>query len=333
MSLHSSTLASPAAHERATLTGVACGLGAGAAWGGVFLAPELVRGFSPLALTAGRFLCYGLLAAAMLAGRWRPLLESVSRQQWRELVWLALTGNTLYYVLLSSAVQLGGIAMTSLVVGFVPVAVTVIGSRERGAVPLRRLLPSLLLCVAGVLCIAWQSLGGPDAPGAWGRGRALLGLCPAVGALACWTAYTVSNARSLRRLGPLTAHDWNLLVGIVTGVQGLALAPLAWAGEAASHSAAAWGRLGAVCLALSILASLLGNALWHRMSRLLPLTLIGQMILFETVFALLYGLLWEWRLPTWLEVAALACVAGSVLACLTAHRQAPVPDPAGGAKL
>jgi hypothetical protein len=34
------------------------------------------------------------------------------------LIWLAFTGNTLYYILLSTAVQTGGIAMTSLVTGF-----------------------------------------------------------------------------------------------------------------------------------------------------------------------------------------------------------------------
>ena len=38
---------------------------------------------------------------------------------------MALTGNTLYYILLSTAVQTGGIAMTSLVIGFLPVAVMV----------------------------------------------------------------------------------------------------------------------------------------------------------------------------------------------------------------
>lgn len=41
-------------------------------------------------------------------------------------------------MLLANAVQLGGIAMTSLVIGFLPVAVTIIGSRDPGAVPLRR---------------------------------------------------------------------------------------------------------------------------------------------------------------------------------------------------
>ena len=68
-----------------------------------------------------------------------------------------------------------------------------------------------------------------------------------------------------------------------------------------------------------MLASLVGNSLWNRASRLLPLTLVGQMILFETLFALIYGWLWEGRWPTLLEVAALTFVVLSVLSCLAVH--------------
>src|SRR3546814_18238318 len=69
--------------------------------------------------------------------------------------------RSFYYVLLSAAVQTGGIAMTSLVIGFLPVAVTLIGSRDRGAVPLARLVPSLLFCAAGAVCLGWQAIGAP----------------------------------------------------------------------------------------------------------------------------------------------------------------------------
>ncbi|MNY61240.1 hypothetical protein D3C86_1979010 [compost metagenome] len=65
------------------------------------------------------------------------------------------------------------------------------------------------------------------------------------------------------------------------------------------------------------------------MSRLLPLTLVGQMILFETIFALFYGLLWEQRLPTLAEMAALVCVVLGVLSCLAAHRRPAPGDGAG----
>src|SRR5690348_4850566 len=88
-----------AAIRRDRLTGVACGLGAGALWGLVFLAPELARGFGPLQLTAGRYLCYGLIAAALVAPRWRGLTAGIPRRGWLDLLWLAAAGNTVYYIL------------------------------------------------------------------------------------------------------------------------------------------------------------------------------------------------------------------------------------------
>jgi drug/metabolite transporter (DMT)-like permease len=87
-------------------------------------------------------------------------------------------------------------------------------------------------------------------------------------------------------------------------------------------------QLGAVSIAVAVAASILGNALWNRMSRLLPLTMIGHMILFETLFALLYGFVWEQRLLVPLEIAALVLVVASVLTCIAAHRrQAPSLQP------
>ncbi|MFT3762814.1 MAG: DMT family transporter [Pseudoxanthomonas sp.] len=309
------------AHPRNQSLGIACGVGAGALWGLVFLAPELVREFSPLLLSIGRYLCYGLIAAAMLAPRWRTLVAGLPRRRWLDLFWLSLCGNTLYYVLLSSAVQTGGIAMTSLVIGFLPVAVTIIGSRDHDAVPLAKLLPSLLACAAGAVCIGWQALAHPAAAG--GSGQRLAGLACAVGALASWTAYAVGNARCLARLRQVSAHEWNLLTGLVTGAQNLALVPLALVLETSRHGDGGWARFGAVSVGVAVLASIGGNGLWNRMSRLLPLTLVGQMILFETLFALLYGWLWERRLPSLPETAALAFVATSVLTCLSAHRRHP----------
>lgn len=307
----------PGALEGDKFVGLACGMGAGALWGLVFLAPKLVGDFGPLHLTVGRYLCYGLIAALLLAPRWRAVCGRLSRQQWRHLAWLAWSGNILYYLLLSAAVQAGGIAMTSLVIGFLPVAVTVIGSRDRAAPPMTALLPSLLLCAAGAFCIGWHTLTQPSVDGS---GSPLLGLAFAVGALASWTAYAVGNARALHQLRGITPHEWNLLTGLLTGAQSLALVPVALLFQAEERDLSAWAHLAVVSLGLAVLASILGNGLWNRMSRLLPLTMVGQMILFETVFALIYGLLWEQRLPTPVEAAALVLVILSVVCCLRAHR-------------
>jgi drug/metabolite transporter (DMT)-like permease len=82
-------------------------------------------------------------------------------------------------------------------------------------------------------------------------------------------------------------------------------------------------KFALVSSGVAIFASIIGNALWNRMSRLLPLTLLGQMILFETLFALLYGFLWDERLPTIAEGVAILLVVASVLSCVTAHRAHP----------
>ncbi|AYC18657.1 hypothetical protein DZA65_01766 [Dickeya dianthicola] len=60
--------------SKKTLEGVACGMGAGALWGLVFLAPELVRAFSPLQIAIGRYSAYGLISLMLLAPRWPSLV-------------------------------------------------------------------------------------------------------------------------------------------------------------------------------------------------------------------------------------------------------------------
>jgi len=289
----------------------------------VFLAPQLVETFNPFLLASGRHLIYGLISVALLASRWRTLAARVTRREWLALAWLGVAGNTLYYVLLSTAVQVGGITMTALVIGFLPVAVTILGSRDRDAVPLAKLFPSLLLCAAGAICIGWQTLVEPMSGPVSAR---VTGLLCAVGALVSWTAFAVGNSRWLGRLDHVSAHDWNLLTGIVTGAQSLILFPLALAFETTHHSASDWARFATVAIGLAVIASIFGNALWNRASRLLPLTLVGQMILFETLFALFYGFLWEQRLPRPLEAVAFVLLVLSVLSCIGAHRDKSRPS-------
>jgi len=58
-----------------TLSGVLAGLGAGALWGLVFVAPRMVQGYSSVDLAAGRFVAYGAVSALLVlwAMRARPL--------------------------------------------------------------------------------------------------------------------------------------------------------------------------------------------------------------------------------------------------------------------
>ncbi len=307
--------------NRSMGAGIGNGVMAGALWGVVFLAPAVLMAFDALQLSAGRYLVYGLVAMLLLAPRWKRVAPQLGLAEWRGLLWLSLAGNLVYFLLLATAVQWAGGAAASLIVGLIPVVVTVIGAREKGAVRLQALVPSLVLCLLGVALVGYEALVSEHAQTPW-RQR-LLGLACAFGALLSWAAYSVGNSRWLARRPDLSAHDWSLLTGVVTGALALLLVPPAFLFGGVPHAPGQWGLFWAVSAGVAVLASLFGNACWNRASRLLPLTLTGQMIVFETLFALLYGFAWQQRGPTVLEGGAIVCLVVGVLWCANAHR-APV---------
>lgn len=309
------------------LAGVACGLGAGALWGLVFLAPKIAPDASPMMMSAGRYLAYGLIAAALLASRWGRVRPHLDVSAWKGLIWLSLSGNLIYYLFLVVAVHFAGVAASALIVGMVPVAVAVWGLRDPDAPPLSRSAPPILLATAAVALIGWEAFqgrggghGGDVAAHAPGGDLVLtlIGLGCAVAALISWSIYAINNSRWMARLPQVSAHDWSLLTGVVTGGLALLLAIPA-ALRDLPDDADQWVRLAGVSVGIAALASILGNALWNQASRLLPLSMLGQMIVFETLFAFLYGFLWEGRGPTVLEIVAIILMIVSVIWCVRAY--------------
>lgn len=301
--------------------GVACGLGAGAMWGLVFLAPKFAPDASPMLMSAGRYLAYGVLAAALLAPRWNKVAPLLDAKAWRGLAWLSLAGNIVYYLFLVVSVHFAGVAASALIVGMVPVVVAIWGLKDPDAPPLRKVGPPILLAALAVGLIGWESLSRE----ALNRdvGQVLLGLGCGLAALISWSAYAIGNSRWMARLPQVSAHDWSLLTGVVTGGFALLLAVPAVV-EASGQTGDQWARLAAASMGVAILASIVGNAFWNQASRLLPLSMLGQMIVFETLFAFAYGYLWEGRGPTVIEIVAMAMMVVSVLWCVRAHRPAAV---------
>ncbi|WP_439682618.1 Permease of the drug/metabolite transporter (DMT) superfamily [Cupriavidus oxalaticus] len=296
--------------------GVLCGLLAGAFWGMVFIAPKLLPVFSPWELAIGRYLAYGLVALVAALPLMKRIARKLTRADCVALLRQAFTGNLLYYVLLAFGVQLAGVGPTSLIIGILPITVTIMGRRDHGAVPLSRLLWPLLVVAVGIACINIDLFGGGQSAHAAAAGDAvrpvwqkLAGVCAAAGALVCWTLYAVDNARYLQRNPHYSGNEWSALYGLSTGAVSAVLAVIGWlvAGDAltSGDSGRDWQWFWMVNAAVALGASLIGNNLWNIASRRLPLTLSGQMIVFETLFALAYGFVFDHRWPRPLEIAAI----------------------------
>ena len=106
----------------------------------------------------------------------------------------------------------------------------------------------------------------------------------------------------------------------MTGAQSLLLAAPVLGLQAATHGSAQWLHFLLVAGGVAILSSVVGGACWNQASRLLPLALSGQVLVIETLAALVFGFLWEQRLPDAYEIAAIALLVSGVVWCLNCHR-------------
>jgi drug/metabolite transporter (DMT)-like permease len=304
--------------------GLLCGLLAGAMWGMVFIVPEILSAFSPLELAVGRYIAYGLIASALMLPRLPGLFRRLEHGDYAALLRHALTGNIIYYMLLALGVKLAGIAPTSLIIGLLPISVTLIGHKDHGAVPLRRMVLPLMVVGAGIACINVDLFAHARVAGA-DPARTLLGVLCAAGALFCWTWYAIDNTRFLKRNPHFSSAEWSALYGISSGLIALLVGLAAFAmrhddlAGAVASSGRDWTIFWIANGLLALGASVIGNQLWNIASRKVPVTLSGQLILFETLFALLYGFIYHQRLPRGLEIAAIVLLTAGVLWSVRVH--------------
>ncbi len=292
------------------LSGVLAGLAAGALWGLVFVAPRMASGFAGIDLTAGRFVVYGLVSVAVLALSWRRARRPTLAQAWGA-AWLSVLGFTGYYWVLVLAIRDAGTEMPALIVGTIPIWVMLLGKPQ--GLRWAALLPGLLLTAAGLWLMAQLPEGarGPH----YARGLVL-----SVAAMACWTAFALLNAAWLRRHPEVRATDWANWLGVATGLGGLLLALTLGTPLPQIVAQPGWPLLALLVVAIGFGSSWLATILWNLASQRLPASLCGQLIVSETLFALLYSFLWDHRWPTLAQWAAVLLFTAGILASIKAHR-------------
>ena len=309
--------------------GVFFGVLAGAMWGLVFLSPKITHQFSPLTQMVVRYVCYGLFAIVFSIRTIVPLVRQLTADDWRKLIVLSLQGNIIYYMLLATGVKYAGIAPTTLIIGVLPLTITLMGRHEHDSLPMRKLLLPCLLIVAGIGSIGIDVfLHGNETLNSTPFERALALIC-AAGALACWTFYAYRNAQYLRAHPQVTASDWSNLTGVVTALLALVMVIVGYlvALYSPEHLLALnmdtsldWLQfilIGGFVIAFC--ASFLGNIMWNKASQLLPISLSAQLIVSESLFSLLYGFLYDARWPRGLEWTAMALSLTGVLWAIQLH--------------
>ena len=303
-------------------------LAAGLMWGLVFIAPLLLPAYPAALLSFARYLSFGLIALP-LAWIDRTRLARISRADWREALKLSVVGNLLYYLCLAAAIQRAGGPLPTMIIGTLPVVIAISSNlrdaKRDGRLPWARLAPSLVLIGLGIALVnqveiaQWRRAGGAD------LGGYALGALLAVGALACWTWYPIRNADWLRAHPDRSPRTWATAQGVAT----LPLAAIGFAGFWAWNAgtgqdfAMPFGPTPALfiglMLAIGLFASWLGTLCWNEASQRLPTTLVGQLIVFETLSALAYAFMLRHEVPAPATLAGIALLVAGVVWALRAR--------------
>ncbi|MBS0405632.1 MAG: DMT family transporter [Proteobacteria bacterium] len=298
-------------------SGILAGLAAGALWGLVFVAPRMTLGFAGIDLTAGRFLVYGIVSVAVLALSWRRARRPTWAQAWGAL-WLSILGFTGYYWVLVLAIRDAGTEMPALIVGLIPLWVMLLG--KPGHLRWTTLAPGLLLTAAGLFLMSRAVHAGAGAGATSPLPHYARGLALSVLAMACWTAFSLLNAAWLRRHPDVSATDWANWLGVATGLGGLVLALGLGTPLPQLMAQPGWPLFALVVLGIGFGSSWLATILWNLASQRLAASLCGQLIVSETLFALLYSFAWDGRWPSAMQGAAAFLFTLGILASIKAHQ-------------
>ena len=308
--------------------GILAGLAAGALWGLVFVAPRMVIGWSSVDLTAGRFLTYGALSTLLLL--WPALLGRPLRlpswAQARAAALMSVLGFSGYYLLLVFAIRDAGSEVPSLIIGTIPIWMMILGK----PVGLRwaALLPGLVLTLAGlglmmqsVYTGAMESASTPAAITAAGSGLFFWrGVALACASMVCWTAFGLMNSRWLKQHPDVDVTTWANWLGVATGLGALLLWLVAGSevNVLLAHKDSAQAAM--ICVATGIGSAWLATILWNIASQRLSASLCGQLIVSETIFALLLSFLWDGQWPSLVQASAVGLFVVGILASIRAHR-------------
>lgn len=299
------------------LAGVIAGLAAGALWGLVFVAPAMAPGLSPVDLTAGRFVVFGLTSLCMIG---IGLLNGSSRlptlKQAGTALLLSVLGFSGYYLLLVYAIRDAGVEVPTMIIGTIPVWVMLLGKPV--GLRWRSLIPGLLLTLAGVTTMMAAESSGSDVQiHGWIFWRGVLyGLL----AMVFWVAFAIINSAWLKQHTNVNLRDWTSWMGVNAGLA----AWLLWVAlgtpveDLLEHADVA--RAAMVCIATGIGSAWIAAVLWNFSSRRLSASLCGQLIVSETLFALVYAFLVNGDWPTALQWLASAIFILGMVSSIRAHR-------------
>jgi drug/metabolite transporter (DMT)-like permease len=302
--------------DRRTTLGILAGILTGMLWGIVFVVPQALPDFTPLELSLGRYFFFGLASSFTLKRTWSHFKNFPLRDKW-QVFWLSAAGFWLYTILLFWAVNEAGGVVSSLIIGLLPITIPLAAKRTWRLDKFFAL--GLTLIFAGLVVLqAGKAAGAPALTWA--------GVLPLLSCLVMWTWFNLKNTEFVQK-HPEAKVSLTNLMGLSSFII-LALIGIFMVDIPALFRHQHFGAFLVWSAIIGCGSSWAANVLWNICSKNCPATISGPLVVAETTFALLYTFLFQGRLPTTFEAAAILLFSLGVLLAIRAEiRGQMTPQP------
>jgi len=297
------------------LKGIAFALAACFVWGLIFVIPGFMGSFSPFEVALGRYSFYGLISSILFLNLRRKGSCSYPRKIWLQALLFSFASTFFYYICLVLGLRYSTPAISALVLGVSPIAIAFYGNLRKKELDFSRLiLPSLFILI-GLIIINAPHLHMHETPANY-----LLGLFCSFLSLAAWSWYVVANSEFFKKYPDVQSCDWSTMIGVSTIFWVILCStvthlffPTEFALEKYTFDNDSFSCFLIGSCILGLVCSWVGAYCWNRANHYLPVTLAGQLTIFETIFGVVFVYLVEQRMPPLMELVGMSCLIGAVL--------------------
>ncbi|MBB3644815.1 drug/metabolite transporter (DMT)-like permease [Rhizobium sp. BK619] len=301
--------------DRLFYVGVSAALFAAFAFSLNFVVPFIIGDYSTFDFALIRHVVSGLVGLYILFSEKR-VMRHLTLRNCLQAIWLAFIGYVGYFLTVTGAAVFAGPVIAPAFLGLVPIVLMVIGNQRQGSLPWRSLMVPLALVLVGLILVngtAFTAEGLNSVESLW------VGVPLALAAVGLWVWFALANQAALAARPEMPSGVWSALILVGGGVLMLAFYPVGAAMDlfqlpALGFGWSAAGNLYVWGASFALLATVGGVWAWNIASRSLPVALAAQLIVSETAFGVIGGLIVHARWPTPIEVAGVVVlIAGVVL--------------------
>ncbi|MBZ7926417.1 DMT family transporter [Ensifer adhaerens] len=282
-----------------------------------FVVPFIIGDFSTFDFALVWHVVSAMVGVVVLFSERETALRHLTFRNALTATGLAFIGYVGYFLTVTGATIFAGPVIAPAFLGLVPIVLAVVGNRGQQSLPWRFLMAPLAPVAIGLVLVNGTAFTADSL----GSVRSLwIGIPLALTAVGLWVWFAIANQAALAIRPDMPSGIWSALILIGGGIQMLAFYPIGAAmdlfqlpkvgfGWEAAGSLYLWGT------SLALMATVCGVWAWNVASRTLPVALAAQLIVSETAFGVIGGLVVHASWPTSMEAAGVAMLlAGVVLA-------------------